>query len=243
MKTKKMKSNKMKTRRKHKKWGGSFKQGDPRTPASKPRPLTEKEKKEKARLKYIKNVDNLYADHKQGMYEFNQAAPMRAQAAAEQAAAEQQVAEAAALQAREEAAILAELQAAMAPGNTHRSATRYVPPAQPSIFLITSPADGELYVNIARIRSVWFNQRVRILESILARTLAAATSEQAISDIYAEMAEARYNAQAAQQIHNTAREDVIHNYGHYLTDVQSRYFQFLDEAAAAREEARDRAGP
>ena len=169
MKTKKMKSNKMKTRRKHKKWGGAHKQGTPRT-STHAHTLTPKQQAKRDRLRHINEVAERYVDYKVEQNRLEQEAMQAATAVAAQATRERAMPpeEQAALM-REQDAAMREQDAAMQEqqsSNTHRSATRATPfvlPDLPDLGLIETRELGENYVNIAAIRSQWWKKPPPIL--------------------------------------------------------------------------------
>ena len=192
MKTKKMKGNKMKTQRKHKKWGGSARRRGPSP--SKPGHLAKQDRVHAAMLQEQQEV---------------------------------------ARQAQHEVERQAQQEAARQASNTHRSATLYVPPDQPPLWLVRNSIMVREYVDIARIRSQWANSQVRNLENMLR----SARTQNEFDSIQLELVRVRAAASEMQRIFNDAPMSALAQFQSELAKNEDMIGR-LDASSVARAAAR-----
>lgn len=200
MKTKKMKGNKMKTQRKHKKWGGSARRRGPSP--SKPGHLAKQDRVHAAMLQEQQEVA------RQAQHEVER-------------------------QAQQEAAMQAQQEAARQASNTHRSATLYVPPDQPPLWLVRNSIMVREYVDIARIRSQWANSQVRNLENMLR----SARTQNEFDSIQLELVRVRAAASEMQRIFNDAPMSALAQFQSELAKNEDMIGR-LDASSVARAAAR-----
>ena len=234
MKTKKMKTKKMKTQRNHKKRGGAYIPGTPRT-STPAHTLTPNQQAERDRQRHKHKVDERYVGFKVEKNRREQEAMQEAMQAAMQAATAV-VARDVAMHPEEQAAAMREQDAAMQEqqsSNTHRSATRATPfvlPDLPDLGLIETRELGENYVNIAAIRSQWWNERLRTLKEALSAY--QEMGKEPPASIRQRIFDAEYAAGIAAYINKMAPERATHAFATFIHYQEEYFHQFLAEILA-----------